>query len=375
MDGTKSITLKQYRILLSFSLLLIFTTSSVPIFCSALVQIVLFCMINHTVFSNVRNKRISWGIFLSIAALMGEGVLFLSSYIPEYFTEEAFYLLPASTFLFLCMPMFDYYTNERKLSFKDLWNGIAFYTFAGFLISVVRELFGRASIFNVEVPALSKLKTGFFGHTAGSALMVLGILIAFCWWKNLDEDDDYILETSEKRSKIYRPVSAKTERKFLLLSLCILLYDLLFSVLGILAIYYAPEDLMKPAHIIVMSSVLSIVLLTVLIKSFRLSETVDAYFFVPLLSVITTSIPLIFFSGYVDTHFRDLAVSGIAWWVALMVGVWIFTTVVIAYTRSIHGRLLFGKQPKYFEGIPLIVLHVLLAMVVFMPWMQILAKL
>ena len=58
-----------------------------------------------------------------------------------------------------------------------------------------------------------------------------------------------------------------------------------------------------------------------------------------------------------------------------MVGVWIFTTVVIAYTRSIHGRLLFGRQPKYFEGIPLIVLHVLLAMIVFMPWTQILANL
>lgn len=375
MDGTKSITLKQYRILLSCALLLIFTTSTVPVFACALIQIVLFCLINHAVFSSISNKRICWGIFLSIAALMGEGMFFLSPYIPECFSEEVFYLLPASTFLFLCTPMFDYYTEDRKLEMKDIWHGIAFCAFAGLPIALIRELFGRASVAGVDVPALVKWKNGFFGHTAGSALMVLGIVIAFTWWKNLDEDDDYILETSEKRSKIYQPISAGTEKKFLVLSLCILLYDLLFSVLGMLTIYYAPDYLLKPSHIIVMSSVLSIAILTLLIKMFHLSETVDRYFFVPLLSVITTSIPLIFFSGYLDTHFQGVTVSGIAWWVALMVGVWIFTTVVIAYTRSIHGRLLFGRQPKYFEGIPLIVLHVLLAMIVFMPWTQILANL
>ena len=65
----------------------------------------------------------------------------------------------------------------------------------------------------------------------------------------------------------------------------------------------------------------------------------------------------------------------IIWWIALMVGVWPFTAAVVAYARSINGRLLFGKQPKCLEGIPLIVLHILLAMVVFMPWTQVMANL
>ncbi|MBR5426627.1 MAG: hypothetical protein IK106_08890 [Clostridiales bacterium] len=376
MDATKSITLKQYRILLSFALLLIFTTSTVPVFCSAFVQIMLFCLINHVVFSHVSNRRIAWGIFLSLAALIGEGVFLLTPYLPQCFSSDAFYLLPASTFLFLCMPMFDYYKEDRHLSLKEMGSGFSFYVFAGFFISTVRELFGNTKFFGIDVPVLSRWKIRFFGHTAGSAMLVLGILIFFCWWKNLDEEDeDYVLDTSERRSKIYQPLSAGTAKRFIVLSLCILLYDLLFSVFGILAIYYAPEYILKPAHIVIMSSVLAIILLTLLIKGFRLSETVDTYFFVPLLSVITTSIPLIFFSGYLDTHFKEFSLSGIAWWVALMVGVWIFTTIVIAYTRSIHGRLLFGRQPKYFEGVPLIVLHVLLAMIVFTPWTQILAKL
>ena len=58
----------------------------------------------------------------------------------------------------------------------------------------------------------------------------------------------------------------------------------------------------------------------------------------------------------------------------IMVGVWLFTAIVIAYTRAIQGRLLFGKHPKCLEGIPFIVLHVLLAMIVFMPWTQVLEK-
>ena len=58
-----------------------------------------------------------------------------------------------------------------------------------------------------------------------------------------------------------------------------------------------------------------------------------------------------------------------------MVGVWLFTTLVVAYIRSIYERLMFGKQPSCLEGIPLIVLHVLLAMIVFMPWTDVLARL
>lgn len=375
MRDTKCIPLKQYRILLSFSLLLIFTTSSVPAFGCAVAQTFLFCLINLFVFSHVSNKRICWGIFIIVAAVMGEGMYYLSSILPESFYSGGFFLLPASTFLFLCTPMFDYINEERTIRIPDFLFGMLFYILSGIMISVIRELFGQSSLLGIDVPSFSKWQIRFFGHAAGAALMVLGILVVLAWWKNLDEEEQWLLETSEKKSKLYHPVSAKTERGFVVLSICMLVYDLLFGVIGAAAIYTVPSSYNQPAHVVTLSTLTSVLILTLLVKIFRLSEIMDDFFYVPLLSIVMTSTPLIVYTRYLDLPDQTGTAVRIVWWVALMVGVWLFTTMVVAYIRSIYQRLMFGKQPRCLEGIPLIVLHVLLAMIVFMPWTHVLSKL
>ena len=375
MDEYQCISKKQYCILLAFSLELIFTTSSVPAFCSAVIQIILFTLVNLLVFSKISNKRVCWGIFLSLAALMGEGMLFLSDYLPDSFSSGGFFLLPASTFLFLTAPIFSYISEEKKISAEDLFRGSIFFVPAGILIATVRELFGLASFLGIEVPGFSRWKIRFFGHTAGAAILVLGLLVAVSWWKSLGEEKKWLLETSEKRSRIYHPISAKTERKFIVLTFCMLIYYLIFGAIGAVTIYSAPLSLIKPAHIVLMSAVTSILILTLLVKIFRISETMDDYFYLPLLSVITTSTPLIVYTGYLDLPSQSVSAERIVWWVALMVGVWLFTGIVLAYARSINERFLFSKQPRCLEGIPFILLHVLLAMIVFTPWTQVLTRL
>lgn len=375
MTETKCISLKQYRIFLSFALLLIFTTNTVPAFGSAVVQTILFMMINLFVFSHVSNKRVCWGIFLIVAALMGEGMYYLSAYLPESFYSNGFFLLPASSFLFLLTPMFDYIRSDRKITVGESLFGFSFYVVAGILISVIRELFGQSSLLGKAVPSFSRWKIRFFEHASGSAFLVLGMILVLAWWKNMDEDEKWILETKEKKTKIYRPISAKTEKRFLLLSICILVYDLLFGAIGAAVIYAVPSSYNKPPHIVALSTITSILLLTLLVKVFRLSETFDEYFYLPILSIVMTSTPLIVYTRYLDIPQTTALGVKIAWWAALMVGVWLFTTLVVAYIRSIYERLMFGKQPGCLEGIPLIVLHVLLAMIVFMPWTDVLARL
>ena len=375
MDEYQCISKKQYCILLAFSLELIFTTSSVPAFCSAAIQIILFTLVNLFVFSKISNKRVCWGIFLFLAALMGEGMLFLSDYLPDSFSSGGFFLLPASTFLFLTAPIFDYISEDKRVSAEDLFRGSIFFVPAGILISTVRELFGLASFLGIEVPGFSRWKIRFFGHTAGAAILVLGVLVAVSWWKSLGEEKKWLLDTSEKRSRIYHPISAKAERRFIVLTFCMLIYYLIFSAIGAVTIYSAPLSLIKPAHIVLVSAVTSILILTLLVKIFRISETMDEYFYLPLLGVITTSTPLIVYTGYLDLPTQTVSPEKIVWWIALMFGVWLFTGIVIAYARSINERFLFGKQPRCLEGIPFILLHVLLAMIVFAPWTQVLTSL
>lgn len=366
------ISTKQYRILLSFALLMIFTTSSLPAFCGACVQIIVFLLLNREVFLRVSNKRISWGVFLITAALMGEGVYFLSPYLPASFSSEGFFLLPASTFLFLSVPMFDYFDAEHQISLPEIWRGFFYFVPAGIVISMLRELFGNASVCGVYFESLTRYEIRFFAHTSGSALLVLVSLLFLYFLKNGESDTPTVMDTKEQRSRIFRPISLAKEKRFLLLSLCLLIYVLLFGAIGILLIFHVPSFLHQPAHIVLLSSVVSTLLFTLIVKGLKQSETLDEYNYVPFLSVITTSIPLIF-------YMRDLVLPSdvstgmrILWWSALTVGVWLFSVAVIAYCRVINGRLLFGKQPRCLEGIPLIVLHVLLAMIVFMPWTQVL---
>lgn len=374
MSETKCISLKQYRILLSFSLLLIFTTSAIPAFLAAVVQVILFCFVHLFLFTHIKSKRICWAIFMILAAALGEGMFFLSEYLPVSVSSGGFFLLPASTFLFLIVPMFDYFSEEKALTASDITKGLLYYIPVGFVIASVREICGLGSVMGERFEALDKVHLHFFEHSAGSALLVLFALVCLYLVKSDGTDKTWILDTSEQRMKKYRPISGKSEKEFLLLSVCVLVYDILFGAFGILFVHNVDEKLLSPAHFVLLSVITTVLLLTPLVKIFRLSETMDNYFYVPLLSVITTSIPLVFYVRYLEAASHPISAERIVWWVMLMIGVWLFTTLVIAYTRSIQGRLLFGKHPKCLEGIPLIVLHVLLAMIVFMPWTQVLEK-
>ena len=374
MSEIKCITLKQYRILLSFSLLLIFTTSSIPAFLAAAVQVILFSLLHLFVFSHIKRKRICWAIFMILAAVFGEGMYFLSEYLPVSVSSGGFFLLLASTFLFLLVPMFDYFSEGKALSASDITKGFLFYVPVGFVIASVREICGLGSVMGEHFEALDKVHLHFFEHTAGSAILVLFALVCLHIVKNDGTDKTWILDTSEQKMKKYRPISGKSEKQFLLLSVCVLVYDTLFGIFGILFVHNVDEKLLQPAHFILFSVIATVLLLTPLVKIFRLSETMDAYFYVPLLCVITTSIPLVFYVRYLEAASQTISAERIVWWAMIMVGVWLFTAIVIAYTRSIQGRLLFGKHPKCLEGIPFIVLHVLLAMIVFMPWTQVLEK-
>ena len=374
MKDKKYISTKQYRILLSFALMLIFTTSSVPAFVCAAVQVLFFCILSAVVFSHISNKRICWGIFLMFAALMGEGMLFVSEYLPEAFSEAGFFLLPASTFLFLSIPMFDYFGEGKSISLSDMRSGLIYYASTGLIISTFREAFGRSSICGRYLEGLEKIQISFFSHTAGSALLVLFSLLLLYFFKNDGEEEPCVMETEEVRSRVFRPISLMKERRFIILCLCMLLYDILYGAVGIMVVFRVPSVLHRPAHIVLLSSFVSLVLLTLIVKGFRQTDTFDEYNYVPFLGVITTSLPLIF-------YMRDLLLPSdlsmpvkILWWSALTIGIWLFTVVVIAYARVINGRLLFGKQPRCLEGIPLIILHVLLALIVFMPWTEILVN-
>ncbi|MBO4928111.1 MAG: hypothetical protein J5379_07680 [Clostridiales bacterium] len=375
MAEKRYISKKQYRILLAFSLMMIFTTGTIPAFCGASIQIILFCMINYLIFSRVSNKRICWGAFLGIAALFGEGMFLLSGILPDSFSSGGFFLLPASTFLFLSVPMFDYMNEERSITKDDFLHGFLYFLPTGLLISIIRELCGEASFCGRKIETLMPYRIRFFGHTAGSALLVLASLILLWYFKNSGEEKKWTLETQEKKIRIFRPISIADEKRFVILCLCMLLYDLLFGAIGALVIFNVPSVLHHPAHIVLLSSVTSILLLTLIIVGLKQTETMDEYNYVPFLCVITTSLPLIFYMRYLNLPQEAFSPVKIIWWVALMVGVWLFSALIIAYTRVINGRLMFGKQPACLEGIPLIILHILLAMVVFMPWTQVMVNL
>ena len=117
-----------------------------------------------------------------------------------------------------------------------------------------------------------------------------------------------------------------------------------------------------------------LLLFSLIVHLFRQNETLDEYRYIPLLGVITTSLPLIFFMR--DVAFTEESrMKEILLWISVMIGVWISSVVVISFIRVIHGRLLFGKRPRILEGVPFAILNVTLALMVFMPWTTVLPRL
>ena len=374
MNEPRCISEKQYSILLSFALMLIFTTGSVLSFFGALFQVVLFCLLMREVFTRVSNPRICWGIFLVSSAAMSEVAMSLSHLLPEAFPESSFFLLPASTFLFLSAPMFGYFSKEKQIALPEMGRGFLYYAISGLFLSTIREIGGSASFCGLSISALGKAPVPFLGHTAASALLVLLDLVLLPGILSSEEQANRILQTEEGLLRKYHPISLSKEQQIVKLFLCVLVYDVLFGVMGALALPNLPGEWRHPTHVVVLSTLFSLILFTLIVRLFRQGETLDEYRYVPLLGVLTTSLPLIFFMR--DVAFTDESkMKEILLWISVMIGVWIALVVVISFIRVIHGRLLFGKRPRTLEGVPFVILNVTLALMVFMPWTSVLPHL
>lgn len=374
MNEPRCISEKQYSILLSFALMLIFTTGSVLSFFGALFQVVLFCLLMREVFTRVSNPRICWGIFLVASAAMCEVALSLSHLVPDAFPESSFFLLPASTYLFLSAPMFGYFSEEKQISLPEMGRGFLYYAISGLFLSTIREIGGSASFGGLSISVLGKAPVPFFGHTAASALLVLLDLVLLPGILSSEEQGNRILQTEEGLLRKYHPIRLSTEKQIVKLFLCLLVYDVLFGVLGALLLPNLPGEWRHPTHVVVLSTLSSLLLFTLIVKLFRQNETLDEYRYIPLLGVITTSLPLIFFMR--DVAFTEESkIKEILLWISVMIGVWIASVVVISFIRVIHGRLLFGKRPRILEGVPFVILNVTLALMVFMPWTTVLPRL
>lgn len=372
MDEYTCISKKQYCILLSFALMLIVTTSSLQTFVGACAQVMVFCLINRVVFQKIENKRVCWGIFLILCALIGEGMLILTEKTSLNIPTSGFFLLPASTFLYLSAPMFGHYDDTHTISATEMGKGFLYYVICGVIISAIRELFGSATLWGREISWFSHIKVSCLGHTAGAAFLVLLSLLLIPSVFSNEEGGRYCLQTETGKAKKYSSIQLRTEKDFVKLSLCLLIYDLVFGALGAMVIEFAPKTLHQATHVVFFSSVTSIALFTLIIWIFKQTRTLDNYRFVPLLGVITTSMPMIYYMNYLSIGENGFLTARILWWIGLMIGVWITSVVIVTYTRVVKTRLLFGKQPRILEGMPFVILQVLLAIIVFMPWTSVL---
>ena len=365
------ISKKQYCILLSFALMLIFTTATLQVFVSACAQVLIFCLINLLVFRTISKKRICWGIFLILAALMGEAMLALTDILPIFTANQGFYLLPASTFLFLSAPMFGYFDEEHTISVKACAEGLLYYVVCGLVISTIREAFGTGEIWNRAVPCLSHIKLTCLRHSVSAAFLVMLSLILLPLFFGGAKGKKYCLQTEEGRSKKYSTICLQEEKDFVKLNLCLLIYDLIFAAISAVLVKFGPEWIQKSAHIVLISSLISVSIFTLIVLIFKQKENLDRYRFLPLLGVITTTLPMMLYVNYYRVGGGDFSSEQILWWIAFVIGVWLTSVIIISYTRVVQDRLIFGKQPRLLEGMPFIVLQVFLAMIVLMPWSSI----
>ncbi|MBP5492861.1 MAG: hypothetical protein J6Y08_08460 [Clostridiales bacterium] len=374
MREKKCISKNQYRIILAFSLVMIFTTNTVPLLLTCWLISLLFCLINVPLFKNVKNKRVCWGIFTFSSALMGELLFFLSKILPFTVPTVGFFLLPGATFLFLLAPMFNQLDEEEPITAGNIVHGFLFYLIDGGVIAILREGLGFDTFFNVHLGILKTHTMPFFSHSSSAALMVLLSLIFLRMLRKADTGEPWVIDTDESIASKYRPISLPTEKKYFTLCFCMLVYDLLFGGISVLVILRAPEFLIRKEHIVFYSTIVTLLLFTLIIKGFKQSETLDENKYVPLLTVIKSSLPMIYYMSHLMYSVSEELPQQILWWIMLILAVWLSSTVVMLYTHVIHARFMFGKQPRCMQGIPFILLHILLALTVFIPWMEILAR-
>jgi len=373
MQERRFISKRQYRLLLACSLMLIFTTQSIGAFLTSCVLTGLFFLVNRIVFRKISNHRICWGIFAFSAALLGEAVGVLSRVLTIKIPLPSFFLLPCTTFLYLSAPVFyEISHSEDNGVDKACANAFLFYAVDGLLISCVREVLGLGSVLGYRMVFMKSLKIPFLSHSSGAALLVLLSLILMTVLKDHDTQAHWILREEESGDVSYPGISLATEKKTIGLSLSLLLYSLLSGGIGSVMILYAPSELLRAEHIVLYSTITTVLVFTLIIKGFKLSDLVDEQRFLPLLAIIMASLPMVYYQSRLNAV-ETIELKGfIVMWIILVVGVWLSFVACLFYVHVINSRLMFGKQPRYLEGVPFVIVHILLILIVLMPWLNVL---
>lgn len=373
MQERRFISKRQYRLLLACSLMLIFTTQSIGAFLTSCVLTVLFFVVNRIVFRKITNTRVCWGIFAFSAAILGEVVGTLSYVLSFTIPMPSFFLLPGTTFLYLSAPVFYEMSHSKKKGIdKACGNAFLFYAVDGLLISCVREVLGLGSVLGYKMVFMKSLKIPFLSHSSGAALLVLLSLIVMTVLKDHDTQAHWILRDQESGNISYPGISLSEEKKTIGLILSLLLYSLFSGGIGSVVILYAPSELLRVEHIVLYATITTALVFTLIVKGFKLSDLVDEQRFLPLLAIIMVSLPMVYYQSRLNAVETVDLKNFIVMWIILVVGVWLSFVACLFYTHVINSRLMFGKQPRYLEGVPFVIVHILLLLIVLMPWLNVL---
>lgn len=371
----RSISEKQYCIILSFALMMIFTTGSVLLFLTSFVEVLLFLAIMIPVSKNVENTTIRRAVFMLTPALIGEVIWLLNDMFSLNIPMVGFWLLPGATVLFLLAPLARVNSRNHDLTFEDIFHGVTYYFVNGGLIALLREALSFDTFCGIKLDVFDKIRMPLFGHASGGALLVILSLLLLRALRVSDTGTNYVLNTSTGMQKKYRPISKTTEKDFVMLNIGMLIYDVIFAGVGVIIILQVPSSLRRQSHIVTYSTILSLLLLFVVFTIIKRKDVFEKHTYLPLLTVIRSSLPMIFYTNHLTASIGNQAESQIIWWIVLILAVWLCSTIALFYIHVISGRLLFGKQPDFMEGIPFVLLHCLLALIVFMPWMDVLTNL
>ncbi|MBR3058149.1 MAG: hypothetical protein IKG93_09335 [Clostridiales bacterium] len=374
MQEKNYISKKQFRIVVSFALIMLCTTASLSVFVSSILQFLLFFLINAVSIRYVKNHRICWGIFAFSSAVVGEITNLLSQLLKMNIPTPAIFLFPASSFLFLTAPLF-LHMMEAEETGTDIGyvHGFLFYLVNGALIASIREIFGADSVFGIKLGLFGQSDLQLLNHSSGAALLVLISILVLVLLKSNETRKTWVLDWERGERKKYQGLSFSREKRFFILMLCLLIVDVIAGGISALYVFYAPLELRNVAHIVLYATILTLGLFTLVVKAFHIEQEIDENRYLPLLSIVKIALPLTFYLRRLSVQGGELAISTfLIWWIALVIGVWFSFTIVLFYLHVLDRRLLFSKIPRRLEGIPFVILHILLALLIMMPILDVL---
>lgn len=375
MQENVYISKKQFYITVSFALMLLCTTGSLKVFLSSCVQFVLFALINLLAIRYIKNHRICWGIFALSAAVIGEIATLLSQFLSFPVPMPTFFLLPESTFLYLSVPLFYYMLESGETGIDSGYGkGFLFYIWDGVLISLIREVVGFDSFFGKKLGIFENRDVQILTHSSGATTLVILSILLIATLKRNDSGKNWIMGWNNYEEKKYQGMSFSREKTFFRLMLCMLATDVVAGGISVVYLLYAPEILRQPGHVVLYATLLTFALFTLMIKAFKLEDEVDESPFLPLISIVKVSLPLVFYLRRFELSNSMAVTTFVVWWVALVIGVWFSFTVVLFYLHVLDRRLMFCKIPRCLQGIPFIILHILLAQLILMPLLDVISN-